>query len=206
MTRAVGHDIVWGQVATAPTEPKQTFVAAFDIATATGACDGVVGATPRVWTWYLDDAGKHRAHKLCYFRRLLDMYFAERSVDAVYYEQPVNLRVMMKIGATEDTIALLRGAIGVIESSAVHAGIQTVEPVNLHAAREALTGQRTFPRVKKGKRSVSTAKGVITKTAELMGVNVATDHEADAYAVWWYACAIQNPHLAHLSQPLFASR
>jgi hypothetical protein len=42
-------------------------------------------------------------------------------------------------------------------------------------------------------------------TARMMGVDVATDHEADAYAVWWYACALHNPRLAHLSQPLFVA-
>jgi hypothetical protein len=180
---------------------QDPFIAAFDIATAVGACDGLVGARPRVWTWFLDDAGAPRRLKLCYFRRLLDEYFGSLHVDAVYYEQPVNLRVLMKIGATEETVALLRGAIGVIESSATHAGIQTVMPVAVQDARAALTGKRTFPK-HKGK---STAKDAIMDTARMMGVDVATDHEADAYAVWWYACAMNNPRLAHLSQPLFVA-
>lgn len=180
----------------------QPFIAAFDIATATGGCDGVPGLKPRVWTWFLDDAGKPRAFKLCYFRRLLDQYFGSMKVDAVYYEQPINIRTLMRIGATDETIALLRGAVGVIESCAVHAGIQSVSAVSVQDAREALTGQRTFKRVK-GK---STAKDAIVKTATTMGVDVATEHEADAYAVWWYACAKFNPQLAHLSQPLFAVR
>jgi hypothetical protein len=169
--------------------PALPHIAAFDIATAVGGCDGAPGLKPRVWTWFLDDAGKARAWKLCYFRRVLDCYFAEQHCDAVYYEQPVNLRVMMKIGATDDVIALLRGAIGVIESSAVHAGIQTVLPVPIHDARQALTGKRTFKRVG-GK---STAKEAIQDAARMMGVDVATDHEADAFAVWWYACAQYAP-------------
>jgi hypothetical protein len=177
------------------------FIAAFDIATATGGCDGIVGSHPRVWTWFLDDGGKSRPLKLCYFRRLLDTYFSEVHVDAVYYEQPVNLRAMMRIGTSEDTIAMLRGLIGVIESSAVHHGIQIVEPIAVQAARQALTGKRTFKRVK-GK---STAKDAIMDTARMMKVDVATEHEADAYAVWWYACAAHNPRIAHLSQPLFAA-
>jgi hypothetical protein len=183
----------------------QPFIAAFDVATATGVCDGACGDTPRVFTWYLDDAGKERARKLCYFRRLLDRYFAENhAIEAVYYEAPLNSAVMMQIGSSDDVIALLRGSIGVLEASAVHAGIQCVEPLNLQSARQALTGQRTFARVKKGSRMVSTAKDVITATAKSMGVTVATDHEADAYAVWFYACALHNPRIAHVSQPLFA--
>jgi hypothetical protein len=183
----------------------QPFIAAFDIATAVGACDGVPGRVPRVWTWFLDDATGGRRFKFCYFRRLLDEYFGGVHVDAVYYEQPVNLRVLMQIGATEEVIAMLRGAIGVIESSATHAGIQTVLPVSVQDARGALTGKRTFPRRKVGKKSVSTAKDAIMDTARMMGVDVATDHEADAYAVWWYACARHNPRLAHLADPLFAT-
>lgn len=160
-------------------------IAAFDIATATGGCDGAPGTRPRVWTWYLDDAGKSRPLKLCYFRRMLDVYFAEQHCDAVYYEAPVNLRVMMKIGATDDVIALLRGAVGVLESAAVHAGIQTVLPVPIHDARKVLTGKRTFKRIK-GK---STAKEEIAGAAlRVMGLQVETDHEADAFAVWWWAC------------------
>jgi hypothetical protein len=172
-------------------------IAAFDIATATGVCDGAPGSAPRVFTWYLDDGGQSRAHKLCYFRRLLDKYFAEeQGITAVYYEAPVNIGVMMKIGATDKVIALLRGAVGVFESCAINAGIPVVEAVSIQDARQALTGKRTF---KKG-----TAKNAIMQTAKMMGVKVETDHEADAYAVWWYACARQNPRIAHLSQPLFA--
>ena len=121
-------------------------------------------------------------------------------IDAVYYEQPVNLRVMMKIGATDEMIALLRGAVGVLESCAVHAGIKTVEAVSVQDARQALTGKRTFARL----RGKSTAKDAIINTAKMMGVDVKTEHEADAYAVWWWSCARHNPRLAHLSQPLFA--
>ena len=177
----------------------QPFIAAFDVASAVGACDGIVGRKPRVWTWFLDDAGKSRAIKLCYLRRLLDEYFAAVHVDAIYYEKPVNIRVLMKIGATDETVALLHGAVGVLEASAAHHGVSIIEPVSVQDARQALTGQRTFKRVK-GK---STAKDAIMDTARMLGVDVATDHEADAYAVWWFACAKHNPRLAHLSQPLF---
>lgn len=171
------------------------FITALDVATATGICHGRVGATPLTFTWHLDDGGKARPLRLCYFRRRLDQYFDSTMVDAVYYEAPVNLRVMMKIGASDETIALLRGAIGVLEASAVHAGITTVEAIPVQNAREALTGQRTFTK--------GTAKAKIIQTAKMLGVAVANEHEADSYAVWWTACARHNPRLAHLITPLF---
>ena len=160
---------------------SKPFIAAFDIATATGVCHGHPGSVPAVWTWWLDDCGKSRPYRLCYLRRLLDNYFASTEIDAVYYEQPVNIRAMMRIGATEETIALLRGAVGVLESAAIHAGIQTVEAVSVQDARQALTGQRTFSKVA-GK---STAKTAVMQWAKVLGVDTKNDHEADAYAIWW---------------------
>jgi hypothetical protein len=185
-----------------PLQMAKPFIASFDIATAVGVCHGNVGAHPAVFSWFLDDAGKARALKLCYFRRLLDKYFEGTVVDAVYYEAPVNVRVLMKIGATDETVSLLRGAVGVLEASAIHAGIQTVEPVNVQSARQALTGQRRFAKIK-GK---SMAKDAVMAQTKLMGVTAGNDHEADAYAIWWYASALHNPRLAHLSQPLFLGR
>jgi hypothetical protein len=138
--------------------------------------------------------------KLCQFRRLLDQYFGSLKVDAVYYEAPMNIRAMMRLGTTDAGIALLRGAVGVLEACAVHHGIQTVEPIDVQDARQALTGQRTFKRVK-GK---STAKNAIMDTARMLKVDVSNEHECDAWAIWWTAGARHNPRLAHLSQPLFA--
>jgi hypothetical protein len=177
-------------------------IAAFDVATATGVCQGVPGGVPAVWTWHLSDGGKSRAYRLCYLRRLCDKYFHSTEIDAVYYEEPVNLRVMMKIGATDETIALLRGAVGVLEACAIHAGIQTVEAVPVQKARRALTGQGTYSRIQ-GK---SMAKEAVMRTVKMLGVEAKNDNEADSYAVWFYACALHNPRLAHLSQPLFLGR
>lgn len=182
--------------------PSKPFIAAFDIATATGVCHGRVGGVPHCFSWHMDDVGKGRPNRLAYFRRLLDSYFSATEIDAVYYEAPVNLRVMLKIGASEDTIALLRGAIGVLESAAVHAGITTVEAVPVQNAREALTGQRTFSKIA-GK---STAKDAVMRAAKMLKVNVANDNEGDAFACWWYACAMHNPRIAHLVTPLFLGK
>jgi hypothetical protein len=103
---------------------------------------------------------------------------------------------MMQIGATEDTVALLRGAIGVLEATAAEAGVHRIQAVSVQDARQSLTGRRTF--AKGGE-----AKLAVLSAAKSMGVDCKTDHEADSYAVWWYAAAMHNPRLAHLSTPLF---
>ena len=38
----------------------------------------------------------------------------------------------------------------------------------------------------------------------MMGVDIKSQDEADAYAIWWTACAQHNPRIAHLTTPLFA--
>lgn len=178
------------------------FIAGFDIATATGVCDGPVGGKPRVFTWHLDDAGTARPVKLAYFRRLCDQYFTEVKLDAVYFEKALNIRIALKIGASDEQVSLLRGLIGVFESCAANAGIPIIEGIDVQDARQSLTGQRTFDKVA-GK---STAKDAVMRVAATMGVSVDDEHQADAYAIWWRAGALHNPRLAHLSTPLFRSR
>jgi hypothetical protein len=174
------------------------FIAAFDLATATGVCHGTVGGVPHVWTWFLSDSEGGRPVKLAYLRRLLDKYFESTIIDAVYYEAPMPLRAMMERGASEDVIALLRGSIGVLESCAAHAGIQTIEAVSVQRARTALIGRQTRSKIK------GAGKEAVQRVAKMMGVAVTDDHQADAYACWFYACAKNNPRLAHISTPLFA--
>jgi hypothetical protein len=176
-------------------------IAAFDVATATGVCLGAPGGKPKTWTWELSDAGDSRPAKLEYFWRLLDGAFSALALDALYYEQPLELRVLMEIGAKDETVALLRGAIGVLEAWAYGAGIRKIEAIPVQAARKALTGRATFPKTTGGK---STAKFAIQRYAHILGVNVETEHEADAFCVWNYACCLNNPRIAHLSTPLFA--
>lgn len=175
------------------------FIVAFDIATATGCCHGRVGSVPLLWTWNLDHDGKARPLRLRYLMRALRTYFAGNEVDAVYYEEPTGLRAMMEIGASEYTIAMLRGAIGVLEAVAIDSEIPIIRAIPVQDAREALTGQRTFSKVA-GK---STAKDAVMRTVKMLGVKAENDHEADAYAVWHYACALHNPRIAHLVTPLF---
>ena len=117
---------------------------------------------------------------------------------------PIAAQVHAKPGsgfaASEEQLAFLRGSLGVLESCAAMAGIHCIEGVSVQDARQHFCGQRRFERDAKGK---STAKDAIMDTARMLGVDVATDHEGDAFACWWFAGAKSNPRLAHLSQPLF---
>ena len=188
--------------------PGGPMIAAFDVATAVGCCDGRTGArVPRVWTWHLDDAGKVRAYRLAFLRRLFDAYFAEGKPDRVVYERPLPLGVIMsaKKGSgfvvSDDQLMFLRGAIGVLESCAANAGIPVIEAISVQDARQHLTGQRTYPKAKKGQ--PSPAKLAVQERARVLGVACETFDEADAFAIWSYDVARANPRLAHLNTPLF---
>lgn len=176
-------------------------IACFDIATSTGVCVGRPGEKhPLVWTWDLRRAGKSRPYRLLYLATLCVELFEAQQVDIVAYEAPMPLAVMHKIGANEETLLLLRGAIGIVEAEAARAKIETIKSFSVQDARKHFVGQRTFP---KGKNGRSAAKDFVLIMCDTLGIKVTNDNEADAVAGWSYECALANPRIAHLGTPLF---
>jgi hypothetical protein len=180
----------------------KALVVAFDIATTTGVCLGRVGEEPRTRTWNMRmrEAGATRPHRLLYFSNLCDVLFARHAIDVLRYEAPMPIAVASKIGASEETMLLLRGMVGVLECCGARAGIRDINSFAVQDARKHLTGQRTFPRAN-GK---SEAKAAVMKMARALGVDCKNDNESDAFCGWSYTCALLNPRLAHLVTPLFA--
>lgn len=185
-------------VSTSSTKP---LVAVFDVATSTGVCIGRVGDQhPSVATWDLRTAGTSRPRRLLYLSKLCAKFFADHRPDIVRYEKPLNIAVMSKIGASEDTLLLLRGAIGVLECEAARAEILDIDGFNVQDARQHFLGQRTFRRGSSGR---SVAKDMVLIQCETLGIKVFNDNEADAVCGWHYECALLNPRIAHLTTPLF---
>lgn len=171
------------------------FIAAFDVATACGCADGSPGGgPPRLWTWYLDDAGDGRARRLAYLRRYLDAYFAETRVDEVVIEKPMGIAIIAAMMAkkifrtSEDVLLTLRGAIGVVECCAAFAGVPAVRLIDIKDARGHLVGQRTF--------KDSDAKAATMRACQALRWAPEDDNQADAAAMWSLACGQQNPRLA----------
>ncbi len=181
---------------------KGPFIAAFDIASITGVCLGCPGDKPIVASLNLKAAGTARPRQLFYFSEQLRKIFERYETDQVRYEAPLNIRVLMKIGAHDDTVAMLRGAIGVLEAEAARAGIEDIGSFDMHEARRHLTGFSTFPRVK-GK---TVAKAKVWQAAKMLGVVCQDYDQSDAFCGWSYCCALANPRLAHISTPLFGAR
>ena len=114
----------------------------------------------------------------------------------------MRLAAMGFVGTSEETMLLLRGAIGVVEACAARAGIEDIALFNVQDARKHFVGQRTFPKGKNGK---SEAKTMVLNMCHTLGIKVQNDNESDAVAGWSYSCALANPRIAHLVTPLFAS-
>lgn len=172
-------------------------VAGFDIATSCGVADGEPGKRPRCWTWSLaKPAG--RPAKLALLMAYCERYFAENRLDAVFYEAGMTARVAMHVGCRDDTFALLRGAIGIVEACAARACIPTIRAVNVQDARKHFVGRRSFP---KGQ-----SKQAVWQHCKLLRWPAANLDESDALAIWDWGCAQVNPRTSYVSAPLFAGR
>ena len=187
---------------------------ALDVATVVGCCDGAIGGEPRLWSWFLDDAGPLRGARLHALAGFLDRYFAQQPCDGVVYEAPLGLGAMHRIGAQEATVALLRGAVGVVEERC-YAHNKPVADLPAQAARESVLGWRTHRKgqgvVVKRRKPVAgkpdvrdeTVKERIMREVALYAVAPMNDNEADAFVLWRFACNKENPRLALASTPLF---
>lgn len=171
---------------------------AFDLATATGVCDGPTGGKPRVWSWFLDDCGTSRPARFALLASLLRRYFETQPCDAVVYEAPMNIAAMGRIGSQDAVVAFLRGAIGVLELVCYEHN-KPVRDLNVQDARQGVLGWRT-------NRSTVKTKNRVIDEVKLFGTHVENEHEADACVLWHYACASSNPRLAVAMTPLFRER
>jgi len=170
-------------------------IAGFDIAKSCGCADGAVGGKPRAWTWSLH-VKDGRPARLALLRDFCDRYFAENPIDALFYERGLGIAVAMEIGMSDDTIAMLRGAIGVVEACAAKARIPRIQPVGVQEARRHLLGPGRIPR--------GEGKRLVRDRCDVLGWQTKNDDESDALAIWSLGCGLMNPLVAHLTQPLFA--
>lgn len=174
------------------------FIAGFDIATSCGVADGEPGKRPRCWTWDLRRAGATRPARLALLMAYCERYFAENHVDALFYEAGMTARVAVHIGCQDDTFALLRGAIGVVEACAGRARIPVIRAVNVQDARKHFVGQRSFAK--------GMSKQRIFEHCKLLRWPAKNLDESDACAIWDWGCAQVSPQTSYVSAPLFAGR
>jgi Holliday junction resolvasome RuvABC endonuclease subunit len=167
-------------------------ISAFDLSGYVGIATGIAGSRPRLQTWPLK--GDDRPARLVELDNLLEQHFDRFAIDLVGYEQPLSVNVLLKIGAREETIAFLRGAVAILEQRACRAGIK-ITSWPIQRARQAVIGQGRF---RKGE-----AKRGVMAGCKLLGYSPADDHQADALVGHLYLSALANPRWAILQTPLF---
>jgi hypothetical protein len=124
---------------------------------------------------------------------MLRMAIRLHKVAAVYYEAPLPLSAMMRVGAREETIAFLRGLCAVVEVCAADAGLP-VDIWDVQQARQAVLGQ-----------SRGMKKREIVRWVQILGyASVENDNEADALVGFLYWSSRIKPAEAYRSTPLFA--
>lgn len=174
------------------------FIVGLDIATSCGGADGRPGSKPRCFTWDMRKAEEGRPARLAMLMAYAVRYFAENKVDAVYYEAGMRMQAALEIGTNDETFALLRGAIGVIEACAYRARVPIISAVSVQEARKHFVGQKSFP---KGR-----GKAMVMERCKLLRWEPENLDESDAAAIWDYGCARSNPRTAHISTELFGRR
>lgn len=168
-------------------------VAGMDIATETGVCFGEPGQTP---TFLSRDLGKGQTHDLRFSNvmRLTHELIDQHGVEFIGIEAPI-------INPRRDDkakIMLLHGLVACVRGWAklrgVDARIFEVSTIDKHFLGAASRGGRDV------------RKHAIQQACRVRGWCPATEDEADAGAVWDYACATMSRSYAIQSAPLFAGR
>jgi hypothetical protein len=164
-----------------------------DLATSTGAAWGEPGERAASAVWNLRDAGKDRPARFLQLARLLSSAIVTHKITAIYYEAPLPLSAMMRVGAHEETIAFLRGLCAITEFCAADTGLP-VETWDVQEARRAVLGQAR-----------GLDKRAIIRTVQYLGYPaIENDNEADALVGFLYWSARLKPAYAYRNTPLFA--
>lgn len=170
-------------------------ILALDLASTTGVAEGRPGERPRAWTWRLGSAGSSQAHRLAELLKLTSQHLMVSRPDQIWIEAPMAPAVMVDIGGSAQTAAFLFGCPAVVKAVAYLRGIYRVTEANVQDVRHHFINRRTLP---KGE-----GKRVVIDRCRVLGWEVENDNEADAAALWSYACGQHNPRLAAAVTPLF---
>lgn len=176
-------------------EVQLMLIVGMDIATQCGVADGEPGKVPRCFSWDMRKAGDGRPARLAMLAAYWSRYLDENQPDAVFYEAGMGLQAAMRVGTNDDTFALLRGAIGVVEATAYRHRIKVIQAVTVSDARKHFTGRTSFP---KGK-----GKEIVWQHCKLLRWPAKNLDESDAAAIWSLGCALRNPRTSHLTTELF---
>lgn len=168
-------------------------ILALDVASTMGVCFGRPLTTPTTWTVDLSTAGKDHKARYAKARAFIRHMHKQLAPDLIAIEAP--------IGGPDASHYLIR-LVGAIDDAAYDLGIQTVE-YNIGSVRKFFLGKhftkRDFPALTDAAAG-KIIKGKVFSRCRALGWQVADLDQADAGALWDYACAREST--AHQVQNL----
>lgn len=163
-------------------------ILALDVASTTGCAEGRPGEKPRTWKWQLGKAGATRRERLFTLLSHLSEHIAVSKPKIIVIEAPMSLHGV-------EVTMLLFGAVGVCEAVAHGRGVNDVMLANVQTVRRYFIDRARFKQANDGK------KAVMAK-CQALGWNPQGFDEADAAAVWAWACHTRYPRHAQHVEPL----
>jgi len=167
-------------------------ILALDIATRTGWAYGKPGELPLSGSERLAPAGSSNGAVGRGLLRWLTDFTKVNAVAALYIEAPMNPQIMGG-KTTFGTARMLIGLCFLAETVAEARGIYFIREANVQDVRKHFLGKA---RPKDKKREVMAR-------CKALGWDHTDDNEADALALWAYACAVEAPRTGHATAPLF---
>jgi hypothetical protein len=162
-------------------------ILAIDAATQSGVCSGEPGGTPTFETVNFGDSGDSHLEVGARALKWIAHRLTDDRPDQLWIEEPLSFEGSTG-KTTRTTLVRLNGLYMILGSAARLKGIP-VHPVLVSAARKPFLGHGRLKRVEAKKRARAMCR--------LLGWNPMTDDEADAGAIWWFACVANSPTLAH---------
>ena len=139
---------------------------------------------------------------------LLADKLAKERPDAIAIEAPLNIRVLVEIGAKAETVEALNGLVFLARTVAEARGVPYVETYDVQKVRQHFVGQSRFKNgfdPERGRKisSRDAAKQATEARCRMLGYHVEDDNQADAIALWHYAATQIDPAVGVRSTPLF---
>lgn len=163
-------------------------IVAFDTATRTGVAVGEAGGTPRAWTVDLGQA-RTQAGRFSRMLKATRIILEEHQPDLIAVEAPITGR--MEASATQ---LMLIGVRACVIGEAERMGVRSVEypvaTIRKHFLGKHFT-RKHFPNLPP-QRARKEIKGMVIHRCRTLGWRVDDDNQADACALWDYACAMQS--------------
>lgn len=160
---------------------------ALDLAKQSGVCWGEPGGKPEFETWTLGGSDSPRGKRGVNLMRKLVEHIEYVRPDLIFIETPLEARVLASIGSTMDTTLALQGFVFVAETVAFSRGVKT-QLIERQEALLQFTGSKSYPKAIKD----AAKKACLARCTQLRWI-VADYDQADAAALWFTGCGLQQP-------------